>query len=529
MAAEDFFAELREIATPHRPEEGDALRKRGARDYWRETLLTVTLALWVLLLLGERMIETVPILLLTGWMLWLAREHLGAWIYGGRIRRAWIHACYAVRIECPTVKAVEVTAVGDVLTVQVGRGGGTVQELTQRAERLGAHLDGWRSHVREVRIEPTGQASIATVTIIRRDPLVDIEPVPAPAPPGDVWKPTELGGNERGEPVYFTLAGHHLLLGGQTEGGKTVLMHQLIAAAAMDPRASLTILDGKEMDCLAWRDRCDRFVGDSMTEAIAALRYVQAWQRVNRERITAAGREKAEPGDPVHVLVIDELAEYTYGHGKQSTEFNTLLRSLVARGRAPGVSVIAATQIPYEKVVPTFIRNNIPYRIALRCTTPAASTTILGEGWAAAGYDASKIPQKQPGLGLMFVEGAEPQRFRARFMDLQAVKRIAANCPPAPQGTTQETIEANMAVQEATDPPATSRSRKQAPDALAALLPSEGEGMTRADWSALAGRGQWQYMADDVSALLERGAVVQSGSGVRGKPFRYRLAGPEGA
>jgi DNA segregation ATPase FtsK/SpoIIIE-like protein len=91
-------------------------------------------------------------------------------------------------------------------------------------------------------------------------------------------------------------------------------------------------------------------------------------------------------------VVCDELAFYLMlPDKKQRQEFAELLRDLVARGRAAGVIVCAATQKPGADTVPTALRDLFGFRLALRCNTPQASETILGQGWATAGADASTV------------------------------------------------------------------------------------------------------------------------------------------
>ena len=67
--------------------------------------------------------------------------------------------------------------------------------------------------------------------------------------------------------------------------------------------------------------------------------------------------------------------------------------------------VCAATQKPATDVVPSALRDLFGFRLALRCSTPQASDTILGQGWATAGADASTIPGGQRGVGFMLREG----------------------------------------------------------------------------------------------------------------------------
>ena len=95
---------------------------------------------------------------------------------------------------------------------------------------------------------------------------------------------------------------------------------------------------------------------------------------------------RREDGLPLHLVVVDELAFYlTLPDRKQRQELTELLRDLVARGRAAGVIVVRATQKPGADVVPSSLRDLFGFRLALRCNTPQASDTILGQGWASAG------------------------------------------------------------------------------------------------------------------------------------------------
>ena len=109
-------------------------------------------------------------------------------------------------------------------------------------------------------------------------------------------------------------------------------------------------------------------------------------------------------------------------------EFAELLRDLVARGRAAGVTVCAATQKPGADVVPTALRDLFGFRLALRCSTPQASDTILGQGWGSAGADASTIPGGQRGVGYLLAEGERPVRLKSFYLDDDDVTAIAERC-----------------------------------------------------------------------------------------------------
>jgi DNA segregation ATPase FtsK/SpoIIIE-like protein len=116
--------------------------------------------------------------------------------------------------------------------------------------------------------------------------------------------------------------------------------------------------------------------------------------------------------------VVDELAFYlSLPDRRQRQEFTELLRDLVARGRAAGVIVVCATQKPAADVVPSSLGDLFGFRLALRYNTPQASDTILGQGWASAGADASTVPGARRGVGYLLAEGEQPVRVRTYHLD----------------------------------------------------------------------------------------------------------------
>jgi S-DNA-T family DNA segregation ATPase FtsK/SpoIIIE len=89
------------------------------------------------------------------------------------------------------------------------------------------------------------------------------------------------------------------------------------------------------------------------------------------------------------------------------------------------VIVVAATQKPSHEVVPTYVRDLFSYRMAMRCTSPDASDTILGQGWATRGYSAATIDPAQRGVGYLLAEGSVPMRFRAAYFTDEDIAVLA--------------------------------------------------------------------------------------------------------
>ena len=269
------------------------------------------------------------------------------------------------------------------------------------------------------------------MTLVRRDPFDDPAPLTWPdaaMAERSLWDPIALGVDEHGEPVRIGLVERNVLVGGEPGAGKSVALSLLVAAAALDPTARVWLLDGKLVELAAWAPVAERLVGPDGGEAIDTLRQVQREMDARYRELLARGLRKVrrDEGLPLHLVVVDELAFYvTLPDRKQRQELTELLRDLVARGRAAGVIVVCATQKPGADVVPSSLRDLFGFRLALRCNTPQASDTILGQGWASAGADASTVPGAQRGVGFLLAEGERPTRVKTYHLDDDELGAIA--------------------------------------------------------------------------------------------------------
>ena len=351
------------------------------------------------------------------------------------LRRAWTRAVTDAGLSMGLLRSPRVLRTariraGDVLRVRVARGQ-SVGALSARVDELAASL-----RVREVRVQADrSNAAIARVTLVRRDPFDDASPLSWPESSGDalsLWDPAPLGVDEDGDVVSMLLPERNVLVGGEPGAGKSAALSVIVAMAALDPSVRLWLLDGKLVELAAWAPACRRLAGTDGQEAIALLREVQAEMDARYRELLARGLRKVgrDDGFPLDVVVCDELAFYvSLPDKRERQEFTELLRDLVARGRAAGVIVCAATQKPSSDVVPTALRDLFGFRLALRCNTPQASDTILGQGWASVGADASKIPGGQRGVGYLLTEGERPVRIKGFYLgddDVQAIAERAA-------------------------------------------------------------------------------------------------------
>jgi DNA segregation ATPase FtsK/SpoIIIE, S-DNA-T family len=247
-----------------------------------------------------------------------------------------------------------------------------------------------------------------------------------------IYDPVPFGIDEDGRPVAVTLMYRNLLAGGEPGSGKSSLLNTIIAHVSLCCDARLWLFDGKIVELGPWRPVADVFVGNDIHDALHRLRQLQQEMDGRYTRLDRSGRRKIVPADGLDVIVcvIDELAYFsvTIGTKEQQEEFKTLVRDLVARGRAAGIIMICATQRPSADIIPTSLRDLFGYRVAFRCTTDSSSDIILSVGWAAEGFSAKDIPpdDNYRGVGLLLAEGGIPRRFKAGYLDDDQIGAVIA-------------------------------------------------------------------------------------------------------
>jgi S-DNA-T family DNA segregation ATPase FtsK/SpoIIIE len=255
---------------------------------------------------------------------------------------------------------------------------------------------------------------------------------PATVPVGPVlsiFDPLYIGIDEFGHAVYVPIIFRNIAIAGEPGAGKSSLLNNFVAHGALSTDCRLVLLDGKQVELGLWEDVADVFVGPDLPGAIRALRRVQVVMDSRYAYLRSQRRRKVSPSDtfsPIMVAV-DEIAYFSATAGDKKTQdlFSALLRDLVARGRAVGIMVVAATQRPSSDIIPTSLRDLFAWRFAGRCTTDSSSDIVLGHGWAARGFSANRIDPTNQGSGLLIAEGGVPMRVKAAYLSDDDVIRIA--------------------------------------------------------------------------------------------------------
>ena len=246
-----------------------------------------------------------------------------------------------------------------------------------------------------------------------------------------VFDPLAIGIDEFGQRLTLPMMYRNLLIGGEPGAGKSALLNVIVAWAALAMDCRLCLLDAKQVELGQWRSCADVFVGPDVVRAIATLRRLQTVMDNRYTYLTAYGRRKIGRDDafgPI-MLAVDEFAYFsaTVGDRKTQDAFSGLLRDLVARGRAVGIIVVAATQRPSSDIIPTSLRDLFAWRFAGRCTTDVSSDIVLGHGWAARGWSANTISPGNPGAGLLISEQGTPQLVKVAYLSDVDITRLAGH------------------------------------------------------------------------------------------------------
>ena len=212
--------------------------------------------------------------------------------------------------------------------------------------------------------------------------------------------PLVLGKDAEGRPVVEDLSRMpHLLVGGATSMGKSVLVNSILTSLMCrftPEELRLIIVDPKLVEFKTFEDIPHLLlpIVNDPNDASQALKWAVSetkrryvlMQKHNAKNIESYNEKIATISEadrpdrfPYIVIVIDELAELMLT-AKKDVE-NSIVR-LTQLARAAGLHLIMATQRPSADVVTGLIKSNCPTRAALRVASASDSRIILDCGGA---------------------------------------------------------------------------------------------------------------------------------------------------
>jgi hypothetical protein len=378
-------------------------------------------------------------LLATGWafahrLSWL---RFGWWPILARIRRfvyrrRWMAAMvtaklsisYDKRTIIPQIRRVRCRAGCDEVLVRMVTGQ-IPDDFAKASERL-AHTFG----VRQVKAIPGPTYGTVVLVLMRGDSLHEtVDPFPVPYLPDFAALP--IGVQEDGALYRLRLFGTQVLIVGATGSGKGSAIWSIVRALAGGVAAGVVELWGLDpkggMELGIGRPLFAKFASRNFAEMAAMLEQAATTAQDRAARLAGKTRQHVPTEDePLIVLVIDELANLTaYLTERQLKDrIKAALGIVLTQGRAVGVHVVAAIQDPRKEVLPA--RGLFPTRIGLRLSEPAEVDLVLGDGMRDRGALCDRIPQTQPGIGFVVLEGdPTPMRVRLTYCDDDTVRDMA--------------------------------------------------------------------------------------------------------
>ncbi|ADU30960.1 FtsK/SpoIIIE domain-containing protein [Evansella cellulosilytica] len=220
----------------------------------------------------------------------------------------------------------------------------------------------------------------------------------------NTWRmilPCFLGISRKGKEYVDLTKAPHGIVGGETGGGKSTFIRQLLTAIAIlrDPRqVRIHLFDlkfGLELSMFENLPHVETFVDDvyKVEEALKNIngeldkRGQLIKEKSRKKDIEAYNNSVPEEGKlPYHLIIVDELAEI---------EDTDSIQRIARLGRALGFHMILATQRPDAKVLEGQIKANCPMKVAFKVINSVNSKIILDN------VKAAQIPKEYPGRSIV--------------------------------------------------------------------------------------------------------------------------------
>ncbi|WP_107659552.1 FtsK/SpoIIIE domain-containing protein [Nocardia suismassiliense] len=238
----------------------------------------------------------------------------------------------------------------------------------------------------------------------------------------------------------------HILLAGATGSGKGSVIWSILAGLGVAILAGLVDVRLADPKGGAEFGRGEnklftRFAVDT-DSILAMLREAVEEMDERLVRMRQAGLRKLVPttDEPLILIIIDEAASLSsYADRAQQEEFRQLTGLLLSKGRAAGVSVVAALQDPSKETMPN--RQLFPVRIGLRLDEPTQTAMVHGQGSRDRGARCDEINEHTPGVGYVGQDGSTGfVRVRAFWVSDEDADAIVDAYSPAAEitGPTQD-------------------------------------------------------------------------------------------
>jgi len=309
------------------------------------------------------------------------------------------------------------------LTIRA-RQGQTLTELETGAERLASTFD-----VYAYRCFPHAKSPSSTlvVELVMHEILTEVGTGAPPEVPRAVVDVVRMGRTQGGKDWLLPIRGRHTLGVGCSGSGKGSLLWGICCGLAPAVRVDMARLWGIDLKRgveLAMGPGLFSVRANNPADAVKVLRELVKVIEDRGDRMAGQTRlHEPTIGDPLHVLVIDELAALTaYGPAEYRREAEDLLGIILTQGRALGVVVVAFVQDPRKEVVN--MRGLFTQVIALRLRSSDETTMVLGDGMHRVA-PAHRINPGTQGMGWVVEDTGAVDRVRADYWPDDVIRVVS--------------------------------------------------------------------------------------------------------
>ncbi|MBO0609573.1 FtsK/SpoIIIE domain-containing protein, partial [Myceligenerans salitolerans] len=317
------------------------------------------------------------------------------------------------------------------LNVVVGQ---TVDDIVRAASRIAT---AYGAHGHELRPVKPGVVDLVLFLIARLAPRTAVMPAEfsGAAPVGVV----PAGMRRDGRRLDLVVRGRHTLVVGATGAGKGSVLWSVAGNLAPAVHAGYVRLWGVDLKQGIEVETGRALFGQVAYTAEQAVTVLGTLVRIMNERGAlmrgVSRNHDATPDAPLHVLVIDELADLmAYSEFEHKREAERLLSKLLTQGRALGVVVLGCVQNPRQEALGG-TRGLWPQKIALRLDSEVETDMVLGT--AAPLAPAHDIPADiQPGgvsatagTAYLVTEDGTPTLCRFDYWPDRLIRAVAGRYP----------------------------------------------------------------------------------------------------
>lgn len=198
-----------------------------------------------------------------------------------------------------------------------------------------------------------------------------------------------IGINRRGEVKFYDFCGSfpHLLIGGISGGGKSVLLRVILTSLSLGPRPNMLLCDLKGgVELGLYRDLAHvKGFATTLPQVDELITKAEA-EMHRRYRFMAEKGQQEWQGKPF-LVVMDELADLKVRardpDAALKNAIKTKLTTISAKGRAARVIMVLATQRPSADIIDGLIKTNVATSICFRTRDTVQSRIVLDNDGAA--------------------------------------------------------------------------------------------------------------------------------------------------